>query len=1165
MAPAVRMKTSSPTSEGAVVGGGKAPIPSAGQPAAGAPAVVPEVEPATAPAASVVAAEGTPATGPAAEPVTARGAETAAEPATVPATEAPAPVVEEPPAAEEAVAPAVAALRRRAAKAASHAPAGSVVGSAQAAAIQPATEQQRSAAENTVKNLDAAQQQTSEVDKSTFRTKLREAIDKATPEPKTEEEAEELVSGGGRKASNVLQGTLATQKDAAVGPLMNAGAAEAPPAPGTDRAPDPLVPVQVGDPPAPVSAAPVVPAPLPAARLDYSEDRKATDTAMADAGVSQELLEKGNEPEFSQTLQARSEAEAHEAQAAPAYRTAEAGQRESAAGRARETLAGGLSSMQGARSAAIGTVAGQQVGTKSKDEAERQRITETIDRIKNDTRAAVETVLLEMETEATQIFGEGLASAEKAYGETFEEAKGGALTWATTWGDDWRDHITKSLKKAREEYFLHVDVAINKVSDCVDRKLVAAKKRVVDGQRAVQEFVAGLDDSVKSFGEEALAKVSSEFSAMTESIDNRKNALIENLTTQYKESYERMSAKEEELRNANKSLWDRIYDATVGLVQKILAFKNMLLSVLAKAADVVGDIIADPIGFLSNLVAGVMAGLKNFMANIGKHLKKGLMDWLFGALAGAGLTMPENFDLQGIVSIVLQVLGLTYANFRARAVKIVGEPVVAGLEKAAEVFKILLTEGVPGLWRFIKDKVLELKSMVLDAIFEFIREKVIVAGITWLIGLLNPASAFFKACKAIYDIVMFFINRGSQIAALINAVLDSVGAIAKGNIGVAAKLVEEALAKAVPVAIGFLAGLLGLGDISKTIRGVIDKARKPVNTAIDWVINQAVKLVKVAGKLIGGALGKEPKIDSPTANNDNGVLGLALEQIDAKLEDQATPANIKKVLAGVLSELSPVGLHGLRLESKNDRLQIVGEASPAIVLADLSSTAPKPQMHVRATIWFDEGSEPGGNALGAVDPEEHKTVTGQSFVYQVRKEHGGAGAGPRQRGGAVFLPQNPSKLEVLNWNSADMGRTSNSDHAEHHFAEWLNSIKNRWQNIRRIDIVNDPYSPCTACADELEGLAKHVSQARIRENPGANPLVATLHWTKVWGGAAENRTRPNTIPSMDHWLVQPSQLPPTGDPETDQALKMHVLYRDMRKRATVASGPPKVIRRRRNK
>src|SRR5688572_33421674 len=101
--------------------------------------------------------------------------------------------------------------------------------------------------------------------------------------------------------------------------------------------------------------------------------------------------------------------------------------------------------------------------------------------------------------------------------------------------------------------------------------------------------------------------------------------------------------------------------------------------------------------------------------------------------------------------------------------------------------------------------------MVLDAIFDYIKEKVVIAGITWIIGLLNPASAFFKACKAIYDIVMFFVNRGSQILALVNAVIDSIAAIVKGKIKVAADFVEAALATAVPVAIVVVAGLVCSG------------------------------------------------------------------------------------------------------------------------------------------------------------------------------------------------------------------------------------------------------------------------------------------------------------------------------------------------------------------
>jgi hypothetical protein len=155
--------------------------------------------------------------------------------------------------------------------------------------------------------------------------------------------------------------------------------------------------------------------------------------------------------------------------------------------------------------------------------------------------------------------------------------------------------------------------------------------------------------------------------------------------------------------------------------------------------------------------------------------------------------------------------------------------------------------------------------MVLDAIFDFIKERVIIAGITWIIGLLNPISAFFKAFKAIYDIVMFFINRGSQILEFVNAVVDSIAAIAKGDLGKAASMVEGALAKAVPVAIGFLAGLLGLGDPATPVRETIEKARSPVEKAIDWVINLAVKGVKAAGGFLKGLFGGKKKEEKPEA------------------------------------------------------------------------------------------------------------------------------------------------------------------------------------------------------------------------------------------------------------------------------------------------------------
>jgi hypothetical protein len=749
----------------------------------------------------------------------------------------------------EAIAPALRAVGARAESAQVHSPPEAPVGSAQSAAIEPSTEQARAAAAGTVGELDAAE--TERVRRDAFRDKLQKAIRAATPEPTSEAEAERVMNKGASEASGALHGELATERDVAAGPLKAAADREVQPGEIEAEPQTQLELEEIGPPPAPVPAHLAVPKPIAAERLDYSSDRAPADELMAEHGITTEQLAKGNEPDFGATLEARSEAEAHEATAAERYRDSESSLLGRSHGAVDQALGAGLEGIHDERELQIGQVVAEQLDTTSQNEAERRRITDRIQQIKDRTRADVDRILEEMDTGAANVFEAGLARAEKAYRATFEKAKGGVGTWLTTWGSDWEDLIAEALEKARDEYLRQVDIAIDQVADLVEAKLATAKQRVADGRAEVEEFVADLDDSVRHFGEEALQQVSADFDAMVTGIDQRADALVDQLTQQYKDSYDRMSAMEEELREANKSLWQRVKDATIGVVKKILAFKDMLLDVLGKAAGVIGDIIADPIGFLRNLVSAIMQGLQNFMGKIWTYLQKGLLDWLLGAFGGLGLRLPEKFDLPGIASLVLQILGLTYDRFRARAVKLVGEPVVAALEKAVEIFQIVRTEGAPGLWRFIKEKLLALKSMVLDPIIEFIKDRVIIAGITWIIGLLNPASAFFKACMAIYDIVSFFIKRGSQIIALVTAIVDSIASIAKGALGTAISLVEGALAKAIPVAIGFLASLLRLGDPAAPVRSAIESVRALVDQAIDWVIGHAMKLVRAAGELLG--------------------------------------------------------------------------------------------------------------------------------------------------------------------------------------------------------------------------------------------------------------------------------------------------------------------------
>lgn len=134
---------------------------------------------------------------------------------------------------------------------------------------------------------------------------------------------------------------------------------------------------------------------------------------------------------------------------------------------------------------------------------------------------------------------------------------------------------------------------------------------------------------------------------------------------------------------------------------------------------------------------------------------------------------------------------------------------------------------------------------------DIIQSQVIQAGIKWIMGLLTPVGAFIKAAMAIIDVVKFFIQRAAQIMELVKAFTDSIKAIASGNVGAVAKSIENALGRVVPVLIGFLASLLGIGGLADKVLGVIRKIRQRIENAIvkfwSFVKGKAGKLLSKIG------------------------------------------------------------------------------------------------------------------------------------------------------------------------------------------------------------------------------------------------------------------------------------------------------------------------------
>ena len=277
---------------------------------------------------------------------------------------------------------------------------------------------------------------------------------------------------------------------------------------------------------------------------------------------------------------------------------------------------------------------------------------------------------------------------------------------------------------------------------------------------------------------------------------------------------------------------------------------------LDRAGKAIRTILKDPVGFIKKLFGAVGDGFRNFFKNIKKHLIDGVIGWLTGALGEVQITGPFEFTPQGILKIVLQILGLTYENIKARVIKKLpaAATVFDLVEKGYALIQRVRKEGPGALWDEIREKISSIKETVMGAIKNWLITAVIKEGVKTLLMLTNPAGAIVKAVELLYKLVMFLIERYEQIKTFVMTVYDGLVAIASGNFSKLVTAVEDALARLVPVLISLLASLIGLGGVAKQVKKVIETITKPINKAIDWVVDKIVAFArKIVGKVKAGA------------------------------------------------------------------------------------------------------------------------------------------------------------------------------------------------------------------------------------------------------------------------------------------------------------------------
>lgn len=266
-----------------------------------------------------------------------------------------------------------------------------------------------------------------------------------------------------------------------------------------------------------------------------------------------------------------------------------------------------------------------------------------------------------------------------------------------------------------------------------------------------------------------------------------------------------------------------------------------LWEAICKTEQIGSSIIKDPVAFSRNFMAAVKGSFIEFGGRIGFYLKDSMTDWLAGEFGGS-VTIPEKMNLSSLLSVFLQIAGVTYDRVRSKLADRIGADNVYRIEKLLGQVKVLLSGGITGLGDAAFDYCKGFINTTIDNIKIWLSRTVVSGGIEKLSLMLTPATAVIEAVRSIARAVETIMTHGERIAGFIESVFSSLGNIAEGKTREAVSFMLESLKKGLAVSIAFLAGQVGLSNITGEIKKIVKKLG--IDSMIDMLVDWIVKLGK---------------------------------------------------------------------------------------------------------------------------------------------------------------------------------------------------------------------------------------------------------------------------------------------------------------------------------
>lgn len=728
------------------------------------------------------------------------------------------------------------------------------------AVVPPAEESLSQANASQVDTVDAAPQPESKEQeaKQEFNVALENAV------PATLEEVDKFKEEGkGRVVGEAVKGVVSQDTQAVKSTYQE-----------IDNTPEPAAPAATPQALPEMEVAPETPAlalgdgvvgEVTAEHTDMSDFEAESDSLLEKEGISQEQLDMVDEGELAEANSDRKAVKNKSKDAPAEVKQFEQSKKQEVDQQLQQEENAEKQAMQAKRQQALTGAQQDQVQTKSKLELKRQQVTDHINGIYQKTNETVKQKLENLETQSLKAFDEGEKQATAAFESNVErrinafkrrryDRIGGSLLWAKDklFGMDELPEVKGIFDSEKANFITRIDGLVTNISAENKRVIQECKDLVAAAKVEIEKYVAGLGPELQEAGQTALTAMTEKLDALDQEINEKQKQLEQKLAEKREAAIQAIEEKIEQMKEEMSGLVSKIGNLLAGAMMKFFKWAlkkaglaaDQLMAVINKGKSVITKIVGDPIGFIGNLIKAVKKGIGQFATNIKTHLVSGLVSWLTGAMSDVPIQLPQKFDLKGIFSLVLQILGLTWERIRTKLVKRLGERVVRIAEVSIDIVKRVVIDGPIALWEMIKEKAAEIKTQVMEGIRNWVIINVIKQGIIKLVSFLNPAGAILQAIIAIYNTVMFFVENAQRLVQFVKSIFDSIGNIAMGKLSAAASYVEKVMGMTIPIIMNFLARLLGLSGIGKAISNVIKKIRKPIDKVVDRVIDTVVKKAK---------------------------------------------------------------------------------------------------------------------------------------------------------------------------------------------------------------------------------------------------------------------------------------------------------------------------------